>query len=291
MSENNEDTNPKNNISSNSLRADCEKCFGLCCVALPFAASGDFATKKDAGKPCTNLQSDFRCGIHKNLRQQRFKGCTVFDCFGAGQKVSQSTFKGVDWRESPETAKKMFDVFPIMHQLHEMLWYLTEALTLKDASPIHGELSSALDETERLSLLSPDTLIKLDVPSHRAVVNALLLKTSELVRNKALHQHTGSNKRKTIDRRGVDLMGSKLRGADFRGANLRGAYLIGADFRNADLRMADLIGADFRDTDLRGANLTGSIFLTQVQVNAAKGDEHTKLPHLLSRPTHWSAFE
>lgn len=84
-------------------------------------------------------------------------------------------------------------------------------------------------------------------------------------------------------------MGIKLRRADLRGANLRGAYLIAADLRGADLRMADFIGADLRDADLSGANLTDTIFLTQVQINAAKGDANTKLPSLLSRPAHWSA--
>jgi hypothetical protein len=32
-----------------TLRADCERCFGLCCVAPAFAASADFAIDKDAG--------------------------------------------------------------------------------------------------------------------------------------------------------------------------------------------------------------------------------------------------
>ena len=58
--------------------------------------------------------------------------------------------------------------------------------------------------------------------------------------------------------------------------------------KHADLRMTDLIGADFRDADLSGADLTGSIFLTQVQVNSAKGDAQTKLSHSLSPPMHWS---
>lgn len=31
-----------------ALKADCEKCFGLCCVSLPFAASSDFAMDKQA---------------------------------------------------------------------------------------------------------------------------------------------------------------------------------------------------------------------------------------------------
>ena len=52
--------------------------------------------------------------------------------------------------------------------------------------------------------------------------------------------------------------------------------------------MADLIGADFRGADLSGADLTESIFLTQSQLNAAKGDTHSKLPTPLTRPAHWS---
>lgn len=281
----------KHDSIRSNLRVDCENCFGLCCVALAFAASVDFAIDKDIGKACPNLEADFRCGIHKNLRHEGFKGCTVFDCFGAGQKVSQVTFGGVDWREDPDTAKKMFDVFPIMQQLHEMLWYLTEALTLKASQPIHEEISILLDETERLTGLSPDSLLELDVPAHRAAVNALLLKTSELVRTESHLHEKGSKKREKFDRRGADLIGSKLKGADIRGANLRGAYLIAADLRDADLRSADLIGADFRDADLSGADLTGSIFLTQVQINAAKGDAQTKLPDSLSRPAHWFTFK
>lgn len=288
MLEGNHELNSKNGVGFNSLRADCENCFGLCCVALPFAASVDFAVNKDAGKPCSNLQSDFRCSIHKNLRQKGFKGCTVFECFGAGQKVSQGTFEGMDWRTGPEQAKKMYDVFPVMHQLHEMLWYLNEALTLKATRPIHKEIRAAIDETKRLSKLSPDLIIELNVPLHRADINTLLLKTSELVWMESRQQYKNSKKNMRINHRGANLMGAKLRRADLRGANLRGAYLIAADLRDADLRSADFIGADLRDADLRGANLTDSIFLTQVQINAAKGDASTKLPELLSRPAHWS---
>ncbi|TGA97018.1 pentapeptide repeat-containing protein [Sporolactobacillus shoreae] len=291
MFENHDYPNPKHDISHNSLRPDCEKCFGLCCVALPFAVSADFAVEKNAGKPCPNLQSDFRCSIHKNLRQQGFKGCIAFDCFGAGQKVSQITFGGIDWHEGPATATKMYHVFPIMLQLHEILWYLTEALTLKASHPIHRELYLALHETERLSQLSPDSLLKLDVPSHRTNVNALLLRTSELVWIESHLQHKGMKKSKRINRRGADLMGANLRGTDLSGANLRGAYLIAANLRDADLRAADFIGADLRDADLSGADLTESIFLTQAQIDSAKGDAHTKLPRLLSHPSHWSALK
>ena len=172
----------------------------------------------------------------------------------------------------------MFEVFPIVRNLHELLWYLTEALTLQPARPLHGELSLALEETERLTYSSPAALMQLDVAAHRRDVNALLLRTSELVRAEVQHKK---------DYRGADLIGAKLKGSDLRGASLRGARLIGADLRGADLRMADLIGADLRGADLRGADLTESIFLIQSQLDAAKGDAKTKVPLALIRPKHW----
>ncbi|MFF2155209.1 pentapeptide repeat-containing protein [Paenibacillus chitinolyticus] len=274
--------------SPQGLLTDCEKCFGLCCVALPYAASADFANDKDAGQPCLNLRQDFRCGIHTGLRQKGFKGCTVFDCFGAGQKVSQVTYAGEDWRRVPGSAKQMFEVFPVMRQLHELLWYLSEALTLQPARSVHGELRTALEETERLTFLAPEALLDLDVAAHRGKVNELLLRTSELVRADAASRRKGGTQRRKVGR-GADLMGANLKGADLSGANLRGAYLIAADLRNADLRAADLIGADFRDANLGGADLRGSLFLTQAQLNAAKGDARTKIPAALVHPSHWSA--
>ncbi|HXR66527.1 MAG TPA: pentapeptide repeat-containing protein [Ktedonobacteraceae bacterium] len=279
MSEKREYAKPVSEGGRLSLRADCENCFALCCVAPAFSASVDFAINKSVGQACPNLQANFRCGIHTRLRQQGFRGCTVYDCFGAGQKVSQVTFGGQDWRRVPQSAKQMFEVFPIMRDLHELLWYLTEALTLQSAHALHSELSHALKETEDLTHNGPDALIELDVAVYRRNINALLLRTSELVRAEV--------RCKKKDYRGADLIGAKLKGADLRGANLRGACLIGADLRGADLRMADLIGADFRDADLRGANLTESIFLIQSQLDAAKGDTATQLPPSLTRPTHW----
>jgi len=262
-----------------SLRADCERCCGLCCVAPAFSASADFAIDKGAGQACPNLQSDFRCSIHDHLRHQGFPGCTVYDCFGAGQKVNQITFAGQEWRRAPGIAEQMFKVFAIMRQLHELLWYLSEALTLQPARPLHRELSLGLDETEHLTHDSPDALVELDVSAHRRDINPLLLRTSELVRAGA--------RRQEVDLRGADLIGKDLRGADLTGANLRGAYLIRADLGGADLRIADLLGADLRDADLRASDLTKSIFLTQSQLDSAKGDLGTRLPPSLTSPRHW----
>ncbi|MEU2423443.1 pentapeptide repeat-containing protein [Streptomyces sp. NPDC007851] len=264
------------------LRGDCSHCFGLCCVALPFTASADFAVTKPAGKPCLNLAADHRCRIHTELRWRGFGGCTVYDCFGAGQRVSQETFGGRDWRTgSPEHARRMFDAFPVVRQLHELLWYLTAALGLPAARPVHAELGVLLERTEALALGTPGELAALDVAAHRQDVDVLLLRASELAR--------AGVRGRAKDRRGADLMGARLRGAGLRGASLRGTYLIAADLTGADLRDTDLIGADLRDADLTDADLTGAFFLTQPQVDAARGSAGTRLPESVIRPVHWTA--
>src|SRR5829696_9664565 len=132
------------------LRADCSRCAGLCCVAPAFARSADFAIDKPAGVACPNLQADFRCGIHAVLRDRGFPGCEVFDCFGAGQQLTQVTFAGRSWRETPEVAAAQFAVLPVMRQLHEILWYLTEARSLP-AAALHEEVRTAQVRTERLA--------------------------------------------------------------------------------------------------------------------------------------------
>lgn len=269
---------PPGATSRSSLRADCSSCFALCCVAPAFAASADFAISKPAGQACPNLLADFRCGIHTDLRDAGFRGCTVYDCFGAGQKVAQTTFGGHDWRSAPSTARQMFAVFAIVRDLHELLWYLTEAEMLTAAGPLRVELSAALDETERRTQGAPAVILALDVGAIRQAVNLLLVRASDRARAGA---------RSPRDLRGADLIGATFTGANLRGATLRGAYLIEANLRGADLRLADLTGADLRGADLRGANLTSALFLTQSQLDAAKGDVTTALPPSRTRPAHW----
>jgi hypothetical protein len=68
---------------------------------------------------------NYLCGIHNELRKKGFRGCSAYECFGAaGQKVSQITYNGKDWQLNKEIAQEMFDLYPIMQQLDEMLWNL-----------------------------------------------------------------------------------------------------------------------------------------------------------------------
>ncbi|NYD75757.1 pentapeptide repeat-containing protein [Leifsonia soli] len=275
------------------LRADCSRCVGLCCVALAFARSADFAFDKAAGDPCVNLDGDDRCSIHPHLRERGFRGCTVFDCFGAGQQVTQHTFDGQGWRDDAERRREMFAVFPLMRQLHELLWYLEEALALPAAAGIHPSLRRAHADVRSLTDAPGAVIVETDIEDLRAPAADLLRDAARLTREAGPvgTGPIGRGRKRTARSRirpGADLLGADLRSADLRGAELRGALLIAADLRDADLSRAELIGADLRDARLDGADLREAIYLTQVQVNAATGDGRTLLPPALDRPGHWS---
>ncbi|MFJ7666842.1 pentapeptide repeat-containing protein [Lysinibacillus sp. NPDC097195] len=270
--------------SRRNMQADCQNCFGLCCTALNIVASSDFAMNKPAGVPCANLQSNFGCQIHHTLRNKGFKGCTVYDCLGAGQWVSQITFSGQDWRSKPEIAANMFQVFPIMEQLFEMIAFINEAISYDLSQPFSEQLLEQLEKMQNFIKLDVEGLLALHIPSIRQPINDLLLKTSEQIRKQF---NMGNKNTRNTNCRGADWTGKNLKGKDLTATDLRGAYLIATNLQNADLRAADFIGADLRDANVCGANLSTAMFLTQMQINSAIGDDQTKLPFYLSMPPHW----
>jgi hypothetical protein len=264
-------------IELHDLRADCSRCFALCCVAPPFARSSEFAIDKPAGVPCPNLAVDHRCTIHERLRPEGFAGCAAFDCFGAGQRLAQQTFDGRDWRTHREVVEPMMDAFPVMRHLHELLWYLLEAASWPAAAPISDALDDAVRRVDSAAALPPTPLAEVDVPTLRAESAPLLREASALARAGLAGW----------DQSDADLMGADLRAADLVGADLRGSYLLGAQLRGVDLRLTDLLGADLRGADVRGARLSEALFVTQVQLNVARGDLATTIPERLTRPGHW----
>jgi uncharacterized protein YjbI with pentapeptide repeats len=261
------------------FRADCSRCFGLCCVVPAFAKSAEFAISKPAHTACPNLATDSRCGIHEQLRPRGFAGCTVYDCFGAGQQVSQVTFGGTDWRTSPELAEQMFAAFEVMRTLQEVLSYVVEACGWASSDALRGKLTATRDRLAALTRADATALLAVDMDSLRGSANALLLQASEARRaDQPAH---------SLDHRGAVLIGASWRGRDLRGASLRGAQLLGADLRDTDLSRADLVGADLRAADLAGADLREALFLTQSQLDAARGDARTELDDRFTRPSQW----
>lgn len=269
------------------LRADCARCSALCCVALPYAASADFAYDKPAGRPCRHLEES-SCSIHAQLPERGFPGCTVFDCLGAGQQVTQHTYDGVTWRDRPDLAGEIFAAFLIMRQLQELRWYLRQADRGDQPGEVRRRVRGLAEQTASLANQRPEDLLQCDVAGHRAAVDVVLGEVSRRVRREAVRSVRDPTGRPRSTRR-ADLVGARLAGVDLRGCDFRGALLLGADLRRCDLRGADLIGADLRAADLRGADLSTALYVTEPQVTAARGDARTRLPPDVRPPVRWRA--
>jgi hypothetical protein len=260
------------------LSSDCSSCSGLCCVLLPYTRADGFGTTKQGGTPCHHLASDDSCRIHATLRRDGWEGCTRFECFGAGQHVTQVTYGGASWRDHGDLGE-MGAVFTVVRAVHEMLLHLRTAAK-RAPDPVQDELSA---ELLVLDGSDPATLLAADLDDLHQRVGQALHDASARVRS----AREGADLARR-DLAGKDLAGKDLAGRDLRGATLRGALLLRADLRGADLTDADVLGADLRDADVRGARLAGSLFLTQPQANAAIGDTATTLPPELNRPGHWA---
>ena len=301
-----------------NLAADCSRCVGLCCVAPAFAASADFAFTKPAGVTCRHLAADASCTIHDRLIPSGFPGCVAYDCFGAGQRVV-ALFGG-----GPRSAP-MLSAYETVRQLHELLWYVADALSRPPAAPVHAALADARRAIEAAIAGGPSSIEATDPAAHRATVAPLLRRASALTRtavppaagrpgmdgrrpDRASPAHQRPNRDATgRDLAGRDLAGGDLAGRDLSGRDLAGRYLagrdlagrdlsradlstaslIGAELRGAGLQVADLLAADLRGAVLDGADLSGALYLTRSQVGSARGSATTRLPDGLPRPAHW----
>lgn len=179
----------------------------------------------------------------------------------------------------------MFAAFAVARQLHELLWHLAEAETRTFDSEVADRAAQLRNTIERALGGDLALLLSTDVQQLHAEVRALLMEVSAHVR--AGYGAAGDDGRPAGLRPGADLMGRDLRGLLLSGADLRGAYLIGADLRGTDLSGSDLLGADLRDARLEGADLSRALFLTQAQLNAARGSDATRVPVDLELPGHW----
>ena len=219
-------------------------------MALPCTVGREFPEERPGGEPCRHLAGD-RCGIHDRLLVLGWRGCAEFECFGAGQQVTQVTYGGRDWRADPGEASRVFAVFGVMRGLHEMRFLLADPACV--ASTYAAEARALAAELEAAAGRSPGEVLSLDLALLRGRAGDLFARVA----------------------------------AERGGRSHRGALLMAADLRGADLAGVDLLGADLRDADVRGADLSGALFLTQPQLNAARGDAATRLPSRLTRPGTW----
>ncbi|MEM9632553.1 MAG: hypothetical protein AAGA50_14575 [Pseudomonadota bacterium] len=126
-----------NNID---LTPVCSDCAALCCVVFAFDKSESFAIDKAAGEVCPNLDCQMECRVFQDRESLGFRGCITYNCYGAGQRVTQEVFRGKSWRTEPSLKRRMGEALSVLRRIHEQLSLLSMASQM------------ALDSRERVSL-------------------------------------------------------------------------------------------------------------------------------------------
>lgn len=146
--------------------SDCKNCAALCCVALAFDKSDMFAFDKPAGAACRHLDGPL-CGIHTKLESVGHRGCVLYQCDGAGQRVVQEVFAGQSWQDTPALLPPMLEAFTQMRQVHELLLLLTTAKALPlpemqraELEALMAQLSPTAWTAESLALFERSNLPK-----------------------------------------------------------------------------------------------------------------------------------
>jgi hypothetical protein len=128
------------------FRSDCSQCCGLCCVVPAYFAFQGFGTDKSAHTPCTQLDCRNRCVIHNTREDHGYTACAAFDCYGAGQWVTQQLGRNANWRDSPAMAASLFDAYTQCLPLFELAAMLDAAMPLLDRSLSTDLLANKRDE-------------------------------------------------------------------------------------------------------------------------------------------------
>lgn len=105
-------------------RSDCDNCAALCCIAYPSDDMPGFAARKEGGEPCPKLDACGRCTIYDRRKDEGFAGCLAFECFGAGQYVTQALFGSRDWRDDPDLLAPMIECFLAVRPAFDLLYLI-----------------------------------------------------------------------------------------------------------------------------------------------------------------------
>lgn len=264
----------KYQIIQNNLKIDCNRCSGLCCVALFCAKSDGFPENKESGIPCKYLNSNFQCDIHSKLIEMKMKGCIAYDCFGSGQKVTKDIFPTINWKTNKDKSKEIFETFLVVFQLHQMEWYLLESMALVKDKYLLDSIEKLISKIELVLKQPYNKILNFDLNTFRFEVNPVL---------KSISKQFASNNRFNEK----DLIGKNFRKANLDGHDFSMSLLIAANFEGCSLKNTNFLGADLRDTNFRNTDLSSCIFLTQIQINSSQGNSNTILPEHLTYPISW----
>ncbi|MGL4731383.1 MAG: pentapeptide repeat-containing protein [Clostridium sp.] len=257
----------------NEFKINCSKCSGLCCTALFFAKMDGFPENKPSGKPCSKLEKNYKCRIHKDLKKQKLKGCIGYDCFGAGEYVTSTLYKGKTWSDDKDISGEIFDVFINVFQLFQIRYYLEVAKLEGLSKSMNDRIEKLIEDNKDKCKNSPKNILTIDIEEHRNKANKVLRDIIEYL----------CNKKSNVN----DYIGKNIKSRDMSNVDLSMKLLIATNFQGCKFHKTSFLGADTRDTNFSDCDLRGVIFLTQGQVNSSKGNSNTKLPKYLTKPITW----
>ena len=160
-------------MSRIATQSDCSKCAALCCIAYPSDDMPGFAAEKGSGEPCPKLDSCGNCTIYPDRERLGFAGCIAYECFGAGQFVTQSILAVDDRSENPRTKQAMVDSFLRLRPAFDLL-FLAQRLEPKDLSDDGArERSSLIEALEDALLTASPVDVERALPDARARLRAL----------------------------------------------------------------------------------------------------------------------
>ena len=135
------------------FQADCSRCCGLCCVAPAFLVIQGFGADKPAETACAHLNRAGRCRVHAQRAALGYTSCTGFDCFGAGQQITQTLFAGARWSDSPEIAERMFAAYRYWAPRFEAAALLNISLRWVRAG-VHPLINDRIDSLTRVDTVA-----------------------------------------------------------------------------------------------------------------------------------------
>ncbi|MGN1181640.1 MAG: pentapeptide repeat-containing protein [Faecalibacillus sp.] len=267
----------ENRNQSSQFVSDCCQCSGLCCIALYCFQSDGFPQDKPIGKPCIHLMNNYRCQIHQQLEEKKMKGCIGYDCFGAGQYLTHDIYHGITWKMHPEKITEICEMFIRIYRLFQMRFFLYESLKLISSQDLLGDIYQLINENEMICHMTIDKILQYSIEDYQDKVNQILKKVCHQLKR---YLNIKEKKKQNFIHHNFD-------NQDMTGVDLNMKLAIASSFKNCQFKGATFIGTDTRDANFEGADLREAIFLTQGQINVAKGSRKTKLPNHLYYPITW----
>lgn len=201
-----------------------------------------------------------------------------------GENIITSHLESLpNWRTiSHEEASKIFNAYYVVLNVHQILWHLLQCLILRLSQKEKAQASVLIKEGSILIEKPLEMLSILDGQSFSDKSNTYFKHVFGLY-----HSNTRNTRKKQV----INYMGKNMQRKNLTRTDFSRSLLIATNLVQASLYGASFFGADMRDTNICDTDVSNCLFLTQFQINSAKGNCNTILPPYLLKPKIWDCDE